>query len=1127
MTNKFSMKFLALTLFCLALGIGQVFAQSTVTGGIRGKITDPQGSVLPNATVTATNVGTNNTATATTDEDGGYRFANLQPGTYTINVTASGFSNFSQEKVVVEVGQVTSFDVPLSIAGQNATVVVTAEAPVININDNANATNINQTSINELPINGRRASNFVILTPATVPDGTFGLISFRGISGLLNNSTVDGGDNNQAFFSEERGRTRINYSISQSAVREFQVNGSNYSAEYGRAAGGVINTVTKSGTNDFHGDLFYYNRNNRNGARNPSAFRSAIINGVATQVATKPIDLRQQFGGTIGGPILKDRLFFFFSYDQQKRNFPGLAAIRDPNYLNSANAATLTSRGITAAQTANTIQFLNSLTGETPRLGDQKLFLPKIDWQVNQNNLFSATYNRLRWKSPAGIQTQAVNFLGRRSFGDDFVNVDTTNLRLQSTLSANTLNEARFQYSRDLEFQTSQSPLTGEPMTATTSQGQRSPNVSLSSSGNTTFAFGTPTFLERGKFPDERRIQFADTVTMTRGRHTFKFGGDINRVSDDLENLRFAAGSYSYANINDFIIDNLFAQGAIPATTQCSSTLTNTAGRTIPTGFSAVRTAGRCYSGNFSQGFGNPGIKFNTFDYNFFAQDDFRVTPLLTVNLGIRYEYEKLPKARFANTTTGYSSTLIPNVNKTFADATSTLPNDKNNFGPRIGFAYDLTGDGKTSIRGGYGIYFGRIINSTVANALLNTGSPEGQFQVNTASVLTVLAANATASTQTVSVQNPCAPTFPNVQTAPVTLTTTATGPVCLSGQLSTIANAATAPLGNIQYFQTNFQAPLINQYDFIVERQISKNTVASISYLGSLGRNLPTFVDQNFNSTPSSFTNFTVSGGSFDGQTFTFPRYSRVIGTQAITEIQSSVRSEYNALVLQVNRRFTAGLQFQASYTLAKATDTNQNSATFTQNNSPLNVFDRSFDAGPSNNDVRHKFVVSAVYAPTVYKGGEKTFYNYLLNGWSIAPIYAFYSGRPFDGNVLSTTGSSTSLNGTSGDTRFPLLSRNAFRLPSLSNLDVRLSKRFRFTERYNLELLAEGFNVFNRTQVFAKNTGLYQQSPSFGSTGSCLPTATAVNYLCSSPNFGLVTSTDSTLYRERQIQLGARFQF
>ncbi len=158
----------------------------------------------------------------TTDANGTFIINNLQPGTYNVAVNQSGFGDFTAQRVVVEVGQVTTVDATLTVAGTSATVEVTAEAPVINTNSNDFATNINQTSINELPINGRRASNFVILTPATVPDGTFGLISFRGISGLLNNSTVDGGDNNQAFFSEERGRTRINYVISQASVREFQ-----------------------------------------------------------------------------------------------------------------------------------------------------------------------------------------------------------------------------------------------------------------------------------------------------------------------------------------------------------------------------------------------------------------------------------------------------------------------------------------------------------------------------------------------------------------------------------------------------------------------------------------------------------------------------------------------------------------------------------------------------------------------------------------------------------------------------------------------------------------------------------------------------------------------------------------
>lgn len=1072
MTKFFSIRVLAAVLFAVALGIGNLSAQSTVTGGINGTVTDPQGGVVPNATITVTNTGTNAAVTVTTNSDGGYRVSNLQPGTYMVETTVTGFAPAKADTIIVEVGQSTTVDIPLTLGSATAEVEITAEAPIINTVSNELATNINQTSINELPINGRRASNFVLLTPATVPDGTFGLISFRGISGLLNNSTVDGGDNNQAFQSEERGRTRIGYVISQSAIREFQVNTSNYSAEYGRSAGGVVNTVTKSGTNSFHGDLFEYYRNNRFGARNPLAFRTILNPDNTTSiVGIKPIDVRHQFGGTIGGPIIKDRLFFFFSYDQQKRNFPGLSVFGpNLNYLNTVNRTLLLSKGLTTPQIDSTLAFINSLTGETPRRQDQKLFLPKIDWHINENNVFTVSYNRLRAESPAGLQTQATNTLGRRSFGDDFVNVDSLNVRLQSTFSTNILNEARFQYSEDHEFAFSQEPLPGEPTTATTVAGPRSPSVALSNG----ISFGTTANFERVKFPFEDRVQIADTVTWTIGRHTFKFGGDFNRVTDDIQNLRFQTGSYIYSTINDFIIDYVNAQAPIAGNPTCVTTTTN--------------RAGRCYNGTYLQGVGIPGLKFSTNEYNFFFQDDFRLNPRLTVNLGLRYEYQQLPSAVLPNASTA----IIPNDGRTINEATSTLPSDKDNFGPRIGVAYDITGDGKTSLRAGYGIYYGRIINAQIYNALLNTGNPggQGQFTVN-ASVSTNCFPIVPTAT------NPCAPVFPNV--LPTTLTPAAAA---------------------IQFFAKNFESPLINQYDVILERQIARNTVVSVAYLGSLGRNLPTFVDQNLRRLGTS-TTYTIVGGPLNGQTFELEQFGRVSGNAAQTQIQSTAKSEYNALVFQFNRRFTDGLQFQTSYTFAKSTDTNQNSSPFPQNNSPYNAFDRSYDAGPSNNDVRHKFVASAVYAPNFFKGSNRSFYNYLLNGWQIAPIVTFYTGRPYDGVV-----SGTSLNGTLGDTRFPLNPRNAFRLPNIFNVDLRLSKRFRFTERYNLELLAEGFNIFNRTHVFIEQNLLYTRANNCANINGIPGTFT--NGLCfNTRTFGANTESSSSNYRERQIQFAARFQF
>src|SRR4029078_5561607 len=380
----------------LLLGLSAAaFAQSTTTGSIGGVVTNPNKEVVSGAAVTDKNMGTNKEDSATTDDTGRFKVANLQPGNYSVTINSSGFSPSTMDNVVVEIGRETTLEVNLSVGPVTGTVDVSAEAPVINTTQQDFSTNLNQTSINELPVNGRRWSNFAILTPGAVPDGNFGLISFRGISGLLNNSTVDGGDNNQAFFSEERGRTRSAYSISQSAIREFQVNTSNFAAEYGRSAGGVINAVTKSGTNEFHGSAFLYDRNNKWGARNPNTFIHKLVNGVSTRFALKPEDVRYQFGGTIGGPIVKDKVFFFFSYDQQRRNFPGVAVFSTPGYLNTVSRSTLLARGLTTPQIDSALSFINDLSGEVPRRGNQRLFLPKIDWQITSNHQFSATYNRL------------------------------------------------------------------------------------------------------------------------------------------------------------------------------------------------------------------------------------------------------------------------------------------------------------------------------------------------------------------------------------------------------------------------------------------------------------------------------------------------------------------------------------------------------------------------------------------------------------------------------------------------------------------------------------------------------------------------------------------------------------
>ena len=1086
-------KIIKLSLLCLLLlGLSSIAAaQSTTTGAIGGVVSNPNKEVVPGAAVTVKNVGTNKEDAATTDDSGRFKVANLQPGLYQVKVSSSGFSEVTQENVVVEIGRETNLEVSLSVGPVTGSVDVSAEAPVINTTQQDFSSNINQTSINELPINGRRWSNFALLTPGAVPDGTFGLISFRGISGLLNNNTIDGGDNNQAFFAEERGRTRISYSVSQAAIREFQVNTSSYSAEYGRSAGGVVNAITKSGTNEFHGGVFYYQRNNKWGARNPLATKTELINGVFTPVGFKPKDVRHQFGGTIGGPIVKDKVFFFFSYDQQNRNFPGLSIFSSNTFLNlpTATRTGLVGRGLTNTQIDSALTFLQSLSGPIERTGDQKLFLPKVDWNINDKNTLTVSYNRLRWESPAGVQTQATNTRARDNFGDDFVEIDALNAKLASTLTPTLLNEFRFQWGRDNETQFSQPPLPGEPTNAVNG---RSPQTFIQNG----FSFGMPEFLDRAAFPDERRWQFADTITMTSGNHTFKFGGDINFVKDIINNLRFIGGEFSYTGTNslpDFIVDytNFQTNGAIRA-------LSANPNGNLGLCFGSTRRAGKCYAGSFTQGFGVLGLTMKTTDFNYFIQDDWRVTPRLTLNLGLRYEYQRNPDP--------------VNVNPALPQ-TNNKVDDRNNFGPRIGFAFDLTGDGKTSLRGGWGLYYGRVINSTVYNALVNTGVGIDQGQRQFSSSANSLPVACTGTNPPTSADN-CAllPIYPN------------------------LISTSNPPVGAVQYFDDDFQLPQIHQWDFIFEREISRNTVLSASYLGSFGNSLPNFVDTNLPQ-PARFVSLNVVGGPFGGQTLNQPIFVGPRPNPAflqITEIRSNVFSKYHALVLQANRRLTDGLQFQTNYTLSRASDNGQTSQTFTANNVPFNAFDQSGEDALSGFDRRQKFVASVVYSPNPFADGAM---KHIFNGWTLAPILNSFSGARFTGNISgniapnifgfagstctptqnfpAATGCSTpggGANGSGGANRFSLVPRNFFKQPNIWYVDMRVSRRFAITEGTRLEVLAEGFNVFNRTQVTNVQSTMYNLSG---------------NTLTFNTPFGSTTGADSTLFRERQVQFAVRFEF
>ncbi|HEX7957153.1 MAG TPA: TonB-dependent receptor, partial [Pyrinomonadaceae bacterium] len=723
-----------------------------------------------------------------------------------------------------------------------------------------------------------------------------------------------------------------------------------------------------------------------------------------------------------------------------------------------------------------------------------KLFLPKIDWNINDSNSFSATYNRLRWVSPNGVQTQATNTRARDNFGDDGVEIDWITLRLNSTLTSRFLNEARFQYGRDFETQFSRGPEAGEP---TNSFNGRAPQTFITNG----LSFGMPDFLERPAYPDERRKQFADTMTYSAGNHTLKWGGDINFVKDIINNLRFLGGEFNYTGanaINDFIFDytNFTTNGAIRNLPAGSSGFVGVCPRlaTNTTAANRIR-AGQCYAGAFNQGIGPLGLEMSTVDYNYFIQDDWRVNQRLTLNLGLRYEYQANPDPINTNA-------ALPQ--------TGNKVSDKNNFGPRLGFAYDLSGDGRTSLRGGWGLYYGRVINSTVYNALINTGVGADRSQQQLTIASNNLPAGCTAQT--------CLPIYPNLL-VPIG---------------STATNVVVRPA--VQYFASNFQLPQIHQADLIFERQIARNTAVSASYLFSFGNSLPTFIDTNLPA-PSGVVEMPIVGGPFNGQVYRTPIF---VGNRpnanfnAVTEIRSNVWSKYHALVLQANRRLTNGLQFQANYTLSRAEDNGQTSATFTQTNTPFNTFDQQGEKGLSAFDRRHKFVISAVYNTNFASLKDSSVGRAIFNGWTFAPIVNAFSGARATGTLsgsfsptnfgfASNTTPGGGVNGSGGANRFALQRRNAYTQPKIWYFDMRISRRFQLKEGMHFELLAEGFNIFNRTQVTGITTTLYNINN--GIANGC-PSATGQCLTFNAP-FGQTTAADSTLFRERQVQLGARFEF
>jgi hypothetical protein len=1071
-------------------------AQDAALANITGTIRDSSGALIPGAKVLVKNMETGSVRTLTTNDDGSYQATFLQPGKYEVILGGGAFSTFDQKNISLTVGATLTVDAKLTPASVSDQVVVTSDAPLIETDKSDVSQTVDANLVSNLPVNGRRYDNFVLLTPNVVPDGNSGLISYRGISGLYNTNLIDGTNNQQAFFSEARGRAiGAPYVFSQDAIKEFQSSTSGYSAEFGQAAGGQINAITRSGTNAFHGDLFYYLRYPTLNALDPlTKFQGRQV-GANPFLLQPSVHQQQQFGGSVGGPIIKDKLFFFFTYDGFRKAGPILYT----SSITSATLATYTCPApISAAQCAAAKTYVNSLSGPGNRNLKQDIFFPRIDYQLNSNNHISVDFNFQDYHQPNGYTTSAtanngsVSTNGRADFHERFFIANW-----EHVISPSMANVARFQWGKDLEVTSANAP---------------GPSVTLSGLQ----AYGMPNALPRGAFPDERRWQAADTLSKTLGHHTIKTGVDLNFIHDHIQNLFQGGGIYTYSALTNQCV-NPANQGVADCT-----------GANALTGTAAV------FANWVQDVYGvNGGKHYQTFvqvndpithvgaddfwnkDLAAFVEDTWKLASNFTLTAGLRYDTQLVPQP--ANPyTTSYNGAASPLGNY----YTNSIHTNYKMFQPRVGFAWSPYGGSGTVVRGGYGIFYGLTSNSTFYATRVENGVYQQQY--------TLSVAQAAVTTARESYTYPGgSPSSIGVLFTPPGLPLAApfAGAVTPTVQNAGIASQKLAFRGQ----DPSFTNPYTHSFDVAVEQEMPFHSSLTIAYVGTRGMRLPYFIDANLPHTNLTRT-YTVTDAKGAVSTVTVPFYSSTLSRPSPNDNGilvgfSGINTWYHSAAFTIKKPMAHGVEILANYTWARAMDSGQvpgQFGTFNGTDTILDPFNLNGEYSRSDLDMRGRFVGSIVFAPKI--GLANRYESLAVNGWSISGTATEQDGLPLTGTMSAVASGGIEGGATGGAVgnspsptsgRAPQYRRNAFPSNGIRNVDARVSRDIPIHEAIKLQFFVEAFNVANRRQITGYNTTISQYS---GTTGIVPYTATP---------FGTPSSTSSTLYGPRQMQFTAKLFF
>ena len=1066
----------------------------TTTATIVGTIKDAAGAVLPNAQITARNVETGLTRSATAGEDGAYRLEFLPIGNYAVEATANGFKKATQTGVVLQVNDTARVDIALAIGAATESVTITEAPPAVNTSTAEIGRTIQSGEITNLPLVERNVYALLDLTPgvqsnnngvAAASTGTSSLILGFPEQRTLINGGTDGGTGSVNYYLDGGSnmtnlRNTGNVTPNPDAIQEFRVQTNSYNAESGRFGGGLITVLTKSGTNKFRGSLFEYLRNTDFNA-----------NDYASQLDRAPFH-RNQFGGTLGGPIKRDKTFFFFSYSglrQTTSTFLNGAIVpteleRAGNFSASgtkptdpATGQTFTCNGVSGVICANRLDPVavkiikdyiplsnvsgSKWQGNVPSPFDSNEYLGKVDHQLSDAHRLTFNYF-----TTAGANTVKAGS-GNLPWASQKFNWRQHNLNLSDVwiISPNKINQAWLTYTRNFggRLNLPQTSL-GDLGSAFTIQGTPSlPQITVSGFFTLTNSIGGPT--AGTNFYSAR-----DVFSWNRGNHSLKLGGEMSLNKDIQQTLLNNYGVFTFNNgatrnaLADFLI------GIPSAITQDAPV----------TGYT------------------------NTWYSALFVQDDFHVLPRLTLNLGLRWDVQTPPtdpQNRFVNYVPGQKSTVNPlaPVGELFYGDPGVerggIPVSYKHFSPRIGAAWDPFGNGKTSVRGAFGIFYGSISGNE-----WNTMTNFQPFSTR----LTFTNINQKTNAQGV----PLGASLSNPYNAFV-----GGNPFPYKGTFVTGGGVfAVAP---------GFEWPRTYQMNLSVERNLTKDLVVSAAYVGTLARKLPFGRDVNYPVVNATATNA--------GANILARRPNPAFG--AVNVLDSDQTASYHGLQLTSKMRMSHHITFNAFYTYSKTLSSAQLHNNTTQGGAQ-NFSKLFLDRGRADTDQRHVFSMSLNYQLDYYTGKNVIARN-ILNGWSISPIIKLRSGLPFtvtNGNVDANLDGNTNdraqligdphianptaaqwfntaaftqnkvVTGVATDGNSP---RNLLDGPGYHVVDLALSRDFRLSERFRLRFRAEGTNAFNMV--------------SLGQPNASVPSG------ATSTTFGVITSA----FPMRKLQFGLRLTF